>query len=132
VPGTADTISQYFSFSGENQDQKMTMNLAGVVAICYCAMVNAQNECDDPSFWVFTGRTTVQGPQSGQQWIFPTQIVVGLSVLGWGLSGDDRLRIIPAGSTCQDNTNNPTGDVTFRLGCPSIDDGAARSARTSP
>jgi len=123
---TDNSIDPYFSFSGENQDQTIKINLAGVVAVCYCAMVDQQNECED-SDWIFTGRLTIMGPTGGQQWRFPTHVVVGLSVVGWGLNGDDRLRIIPAGSTCQDNSNDPAGDTNFRVGCPS-QDGGCRSA----
>ncbi|CAE8635602.1 unnamed protein product, partial [Polarella glacialis] len=43
------------------------------------------------------------------------------SLQGWGLSNNDKLRLIPAQSTCSDNSNNPASDTAFKVGCPAQD-----------
>ncbi|CAJ1376466.1 unnamed protein product [Effrenium voratum] len=125
---SANTITQYMSFSGPDRDQDMTVKLAGVVAVCYCGMVSAQDECESSSFWLYAGLMTIQGPEGGRSFIFPTNVVVKFDLKGWGFSQDDRLRIIPATSQCSANNNDPDSDLGFKVGCPAVDGTGCRQA----
>jgi hypothetical protein len=111
----------HFLAYGQNNGGTWRIKLAGVVAICYCAMVTATtDECENPNFWLYAGRQTIHGPLGGVEWEFPTEIVVKIHVTGWGFSANDKLRIIPAQGQCTDD-NDPDGDISFRVGCPGID-----------
>jgi hypothetical protein len=114
-----NAINQYLTFSGTYKDQKLHITRSGVVGICYCAMLSTQDACLDPAFWFYAGRVTIHGPVGGQSWTFPTNIIVKIELEGWGFTAKDKLRIVPAETSCTDNTGNPSGDTTFRIGCPS-------------
>lgn len=78
----------------------MTVNLAGVVAVCYCGMVSTENMCQSSLHWIFAGLMTIQGPQGGIVWNLPTNVapshtqelrerhaqVVKFDLKGWGFS----------------------------------------------
>jgi hypothetical protein len=117
-------VDNYLTFSGETGTNKMTVKKSGVVAICYCARVSDLGECLNPSYWLYAGRMTIRGPRGGQEWVFPTHVIVKMKVFGWGLDGSDKLRIIPATASCADasggQTNNPQGFTKFKVGCPAV------------
>jgi hypothetical protein len=128
-------VSRFQSFTGPSQQtrNRLSINEASVIGVCYCAMVSESSTCIAPEYWVFAGRTTIRGPVGGQEWIFPTHIVVNVALSGWGLSGcdkdinadcgsggRDRLRIIdpnenPGENPCQ---GNPFGYQAFKLRRP--------------
>ncbi|CAE7772689.1 unnamed protein product [Symbiodinium pilosum] len=116
-----NTISQYLTFSGNNKNNLMTIKLAGVVAVCYCGM----DECESPSFWIFGGLMTIQGPEGGRNFIFPTNVVVKFDLKGWGFSPNDKIRIIPATSQCSGRK------LSSPLGC-SLLAGTDRRMPSSP
>ncbi|CAK9104234.1 Hypothetical protein (Fragment) [Durusdinium trenchii] len=129
-----NTPSQYHSFSGSGKDRAMTVNLAGVVAVCYCGMVSNENECSSSLHWLFAGLLTIQGPEGGKTFIFPTNVVVKFDLKGWGFSPLDRLRIILANAECSgddQNPNDPASDTSFKVNCPAINGQGCRQATTS-
>eukprot|EP00928_Gymnodinium_smaydae_P006180 TRINITY_DN12156_c0_g1_i2.p1 TRINITY_DN12156_c0_g1~~TRINITY_DN12156_c0_g1_i2.p1 ORF type:complete len:3246 (-),score=521.31 TRINITY_DN12156_c0_g1_i2:104-8719(-) len=129
------TVDRYHTFSGIGKNQQLKVTQAGVIALCYCAMINGKDECSSADNWLYMGKTTIRGPTGGQSWIFPTNIVVSLQVTGWGLSGcdasispandcerpnRDRLRIIDASVAggCTASGKKPTGYTGYKVGCP--------------
>eukprot|EP00929_Paragymnodinium_shiwhaense_P118233 TRINITY_DN9016_c0_g1_i1.p1 TRINITY_DN9016_c0_g1~~TRINITY_DN9016_c0_g1_i1.p1 ORF type:complete len:3331 (-),score=769.45 TRINITY_DN9016_c0_g1_i1:152-10144(-) len=112
----------YMPFAGETGTNTMKVKKAGVVAICYCALV-ADGVCKYSDKWVYAGRTTIRGPDGSVSWVFPSNVVVGISVNGWGLSSNDRLRIIPFEQRCGEGVQgatpyDPVGKRNFKVGCP--------------
>jgi hypothetical protein len=101
---------------------KTIIKLAGVIAICYCPQPSATvpSGCIDDG-WIVSLRTTIRGPKPGQFWQFSTHVVFRLNYTGWGLSPDDKVRIIPRTLSCSDNNNNPSGAYTstnMKVQCP--------------
>jgi hypothetical protein len=45
-----ETVSTYLTFSGQDKNMEISVVKSGTVAICYCAMVTQQLECEDPNF----------------------------------------------------------------------------------
>lgn len=133
VGPTDTTVDTYLTYSGAAKDQLIQIEVAGIIAVCYCAMLNDQDECESTSYWLFAGLTTIKGPTQGQTWTLPIGIVTRLRVTGWGLSNDDRLRIVEASTDpkkCVENSNNPAGDTSFKVGCPAAENDC-RDATTS-
>eukprot|EP00929_Paragymnodinium_shiwhaense_P035715 TRINITY_DN19242_c0_g1_i5.p1 TRINITY_DN19242_c0_g1~~TRINITY_DN19242_c0_g1_i5.p1 ORF type:complete len:2054 (+),score=488.83 TRINITY_DN19242_c0_g1_i5:653-6163(+) len=119
-----DTVlSNYFNFAGHQKDQNFTVDRPGVIALCYCAMLNeTQDECADPAYWLFAGRLTVKGPRGGLDIIMPTGFSVGLHLSGWGFGAGDRLRIAEASQpTCAGPGASIVASTRIRTGCPSED-----------
>lgn len=133
---TSNTVDNFLSFSGQTGTKMLQITSAGVIGVCYCAMVSPLKMCVSENFWIYAGRTTVRGPIGGQTWVFPTNIVVHMDVKGWGLSGcdtstqsaddcfasgRDRLRIIDAAVSggCTSGAYSPNGYKNYKLGCPS-------------
>jgi len=124
--------SQHLTFSGPSQNEYITVNVAGVIAVCYCAIISDSNQCEITSNWMYAGRMTIQGPEGGSTlWEFDTNIVVKMRISGWGLSQDDRLRIIPSTASCTDNSGNPTGATSFKTGCPAMNGVDCKDAETN-
>jgi hypothetical protein len=142
------SVDSYMSFSGPSKNRMLQIGTAGVIAICYCAMLSGVDVCSMNQYWLFAGLTTIRGPTGGQEWFFPTNQIFHLSVHGWGLtgcdntvttgddclaSGRDRLRIVDTAATgsCTSNTNNPTSFSGYKLGCPSADGLCASAGPTA-
>eukprot|EP00930_Biecheleria_cincta_P034639 TRINITY_DN23911_c0_g1_i1.p1 TRINITY_DN23911_c0_g1~~TRINITY_DN23911_c0_g1_i1.p1 ORF type:complete len:3207 (+),score=370.81 TRINITY_DN23911_c0_g1_i1:517-9621(+) len=113
-------VSQLVSFSGPNKNLQMTFQKAGVIAVCYCAIlktIGSATTCRLDTDWLFVGRLTISGPVGGQVISLPTEIVVSFSLQGWGFSKDDRLRIVEntPDKSCKGDPDSYTG---FRVACP--------------
>jgi hypothetical protein len=133
VAASDDAVDRYMTFDGGEYPRTMTINQAGVVAICYCAVTDANGDCNDRAHWIYAGRITIRGPWGTQTWVFATQRDSGFPpVHGSGLGEHDRLRIVSARSDCTDNSNNPAGVTSFRTNCPSPDGtGCEKASRDS-
>lgn len=113
---------QKLIFNGGLATNRITILKAGFLAVCYCA--NQTNGACLNNQWVLAARMTIRGPQAGLQWRFSTNVVFRLEYAGWGLTSNDRIRIIPATSNCMDATSDkygPNGAYTatsIMLGCP--------------
>eukprot|EP00403_Amphidinium_massartii_P048259 CAMPEP_0178464338 /NCGR_PEP_ID=MMETSP0689_2-20121128/50790_1 /TAXON_ID=160604 /ORGANISM="Amphidinium massartii, Strain CS-259" /LENGTH=178 /DNA_ID=CAMNT_0020091235 /DNA_START=18 /DNA_END=552 /DNA_ORIENTATION=- len=102
VDGNSDlTPSNYLSFTGTTQQEAMQVQQAGVVAVCYCGMVTPDDVCLDTD-WLFVSRLTIRGPRGGDSWVFLHRFGSDFLKTGWGLSDEDKIRIVPATSQCTD------------------------------
>jgi len=122
VAGSANVTSRYQIFRGPGLDEDITVAFAGVRAVCYCALLAADGSglCEDPEHWIFAGRLTIKGPVGGQEWVLPVGVLSSISILGWGLGADGRLRIIPPSGNCLDNSGLPetVEGEAYKTGCP--------------
>lgn len=106
-------------FNGGSTTNVLTPMFAGTVAVCYCAKVN-QGECDFDR-WILTSRHTIRGPTGGMEWEVSSYVVFMMDLTGFGLSSEDKVRIIPAEDDCQENLGNPNAAYTvtsIKLQCP--------------
>lgn len=106
-------------FNSNSLTNTISVKLAGAVAICYCARVDSNRCVDD--WWVLASRLTIRGPTPGQSWTFSTHVVFRFDYTGWGLTKDDKMRIIPKESDCSDSFQNPNGAYTrtdIKMQCP--------------
>jgi len=106
-------------FNSMNLNNRLTVKLAGAIAICYCARV-VDNVCANNQ-WVLASRMTIRGPTPNQHWEFSTHVVFRFNYTGWGLSKDNMMRIIPPTSNCEDDLRDPNGAYTetdIKMQCP--------------
>jgi len=92
---------------------------AGTVAICYCARV-VENICANNQ-WVLAVRTTIRGPIADQEFMFSTHVTFRFEYSGYGLTNNDKIRIIASSSSCDANNNDPNGAFTgtnLKTQCP--------------
>jgi hypothetical protein len=131
-PGTGNCIkSKRLAFDGYDHSERLRPLRAGTVAACYCAELDPMTgDCKEAPYigpvWFYVARLTIRGPIGGQTWVFPTLTDVHLPILGWGLSGDDTLRLIPMEHTCADlddedgkNPDSIASDV-IKVDCPAM------------
>jgi hypothetical protein len=66
----ANTNSHFMSFTGTAQDQKIEVKKSGVVALCYCAILDVPNEnmCSASQNFLFAGLIMIAGPLGNQKW----------------------------------------------------------------
>lgn len=106
-------------FNGGDESHLLTPLFAGTVAVCYCAKVNA-GECDYDR-WILTSRQTIRGPAGTGHWEVSSHVIFMLDFEGFGLSSDDKLRLIVPERDCQDNQGNPYAafvETNIKVGCP--------------
>ncbi|CAD7968709.1 unnamed protein product [Amoebophrya sp. A120] len=100
--------SDRLAFNAGNSANKITIKKAGVIGICYCQFADANsNGCMHKDYWILAARMTIKGPTAGHNWSFSTQVVFKLEYFGFGLSSDNKLRIISGDGKCSDNNRNP-------------------------
>ncbi|KAF4672007.1 protein arginine methyltransferase 10 [Perkinsus chesapeaki] len=125
------TVTNYLSFDGQLHDKEITVLKSGVIGVCYCAEITSSTECADQS-WIFTGRMLIRGPVGGQVWNFPVDVIVGLSLDGWGLDESrDFIRIVGSSENCEQISAanpEPSGITTILLGCPAENGAGCRAA----
>lgn len=122
------TNSNYMSFTGTSGTGTFSVKLSGVVAICYCGLLDATNNCINSNAWVFSQFLMVAGPAGGQKWELPTEAISKLDIEGAGFVSGDILRIIASTAECTDNTFNPPNDPSFKMDCPSTSGTGCKSA----
>lgn len=114
-------VSDRLVFNAGNLDNKIRPLRAGVMAICYCSQVsNGQCYYDQ---WILAARLTIRGPGPGQFWRFSTHVVFRFAVTGYGLTGMDKVRIIPETGSCDDDAHmgNPSAaysETNIKVQCP--------------
>jgi len=115
----ADADGTRLVFNQGSLSNTITVKKAGTVAICYCARV-VENVCAD-NHWVLAVRTTIRGPIAGHEFAFSTHVTFRFQYSGYGLTSDDKLRIIAPSSSCDANDNDPNGaftDTNLKTQCP--------------
>lgn len=120
--GTRSRDGQRLIFNSGDTANQVTVKRAGYIAICYCALIdeqgtNATGDCMD-DHWVFTQHITVRGPDTGQTWEVSTHVTFRLEYTGWGLSADDKIRIIPASGDCSGDPSGTADETAMYLECP--------------
>jgi len=108
-------------FNNGNSTKYITVMKAGALAVCYCARVEKLSGLCYRNEWVMSVRLTIRGPAPGQSWMFSTHVVFRFNYTGWGLSNDDKIRIIAATASCQDGNQNPSGayiTTNIKMQCP--------------
>lgn len=106
-------------FNGGDLSNRIIVQKAGTIAICYCPVTDGYY-CHRNN-WVLMSRMTIRGPAPGQSWLFSTHVTFRFSFTGFGLTNEDKVRIIPATSMCSDDENNPNGATVLtgmRMACP--------------
>ncbi|CAD7940504.1 unnamed protein product [Amoebophrya sp. A25] len=104
--GTASGTDRLAFNGGNSASNKITVKKAGVVAICYCQFADAGG-CLLQDYWMMAARMTIKGPSNNHNWAFSTQVVFRLEYFGYGLSSENKLRIISGDGKCSDNNRNP-------------------------
>ena len=56
---------------------------------------------------MLAARLTIKGPNQALKWEFSTNVVFRLEYTGFGLSDQNKLRIISPDGKCSDNARNP-------------------------
>lgn len=92
-----------------------TVAKAGYVAVCYCRLTSCSEVSEE---WVMAARYVIQGPTTGQFSQFSTGVPVRLTYPGFNLDGAETLRIVPAGTACNDNSGDPVTEASLEVGCP--------------
>lgn len=109
-------------FNGGSVLNAITVKKAGFLAVCYCSAVNPEDGSCKLDHWVLAMRLTIRGPAPGQHWAFSTHVVFRFELEGWGLTKDDKIRIIPSTGDCSADNGDPNAAYTatnIRLDCPS-------------
>jgi hypothetical protein len=124
--GAATDLDKVIFNSGDLSNM-ITVLKSGVIAICYCQWASA-TECDSDDYWVMASRLTVKGPieqiatNNLVPWEFSTNVVFRIEYRGYGLTSDNKLRIISADGKCSDNGSNPDkasfAYTSLRVGAP--------------
>ncbi|CAJ1327049.1 unnamed protein product, partial [Effrenium voratum] len=101
--------SNYLPFSGIENDESFNAWKAGIFVVCYCAMLDAEDLCARPDYFISAARLMFRGPLTGVSLNLPTSFVVRIDLEGWGFSDTDSIRLISMTQTCRENANNPRG-----------------------
>eukprot|EP00929_Paragymnodinium_shiwhaense_P030622 TRINITY_DN1731_c0_g1_i1.p1 TRINITY_DN1731_c0_g1~~TRINITY_DN1731_c0_g1_i1.p1 ORF type:complete len:3325 (+),score=634.57 TRINITY_DN1731_c0_g1_i1:113-10087(+) len=127
---TAEAPKRLAFNNGDPNNNHVTIKKAGVIAVCYCATVETipmtgERVCGSPpaNSWVLAARLTIRGPTKypPQEWTFSSYVVFRFNFTGWGLTGQDTLRIIHGSSSCNDNDGEPSGNyqvTNIKVQCP--------------
>ncbi|CAJ1405152.1 unnamed protein product, partial [Effrenium voratum] len=118
--------SNYLPFSGIENDESFNAWKAGIFVVCYCAMLDAEDLCARPDYFISAARLMFRGPLTGVSLNLPTSFVVRIDLEGWGFSDTDSIRLISMTQTCRENANNPRGVEVYRLGCPGLNASSCR------
>mmetsp|Transcript_863 Transcript_863/g.1807 ORF Transcript_863/g.1807 Transcript_863/m.1807 type:complete len:3591 (+) Transcript_863:462-11234(+) len=125
-----NAVSQYISFTGADKDKTLTIRKAGIIAICFCGMIN---EATSP--WTcqkslrFAGLLMIAGPSGTQTWNLPTRLVTRMTIRGSGMKAGDILRLVPKTSTC---SGNVAPEATYKTACPSVEGGGCITGSNCP
>jgi hypothetical protein len=107
-------------FDGGHVGRGLSINIAGVVVVCYCALLSAGDAapCAETT-WTQVGVLLISGPTTGQFWTLPTFRMVRFEYRGVDLAPTDTLRLVEepvyGKATCasmpfQDNSLCPTNE----------------------
>ncbi|CAK9075671.1 unnamed protein product [Durusdinium trenchii] len=118
--------NQYLPFSGIENDQSFNTWKAGIFLVCYCAVLDADDLCASPNYYISAARLMFKGPLTDIQLNLPTSFVVRIDLEGWGFSDTDSIRLISMTQTCRENANDPRGVDVYRLGCPGLNSSSCR------
>jgi hypothetical protein len=94
-------------FNSNNPANTITVKRAGIVAVCYCAVVNTGGQCANSRYWMLAVSFTVKGPKPHQEWLVSTHVPFRFEYYGFGLTKHDKVRIIGGTAECTDNNFDP-------------------------
>ena len=73
---------------------RITITRAGIIAVCYCGILDSSGGCLTDKDFKLAGRLTIKGPKLGQRWTFSVDTVSRFEYEGYGLESANSLRII--------------------------------------